>query len=66
MKSLMDIYCVFRIAHCIAQRIDYAYLGLDCVDLEKAVLSKVNIANYKKGIQFPSRFLRRTRLPLIW
>ena len=57
---------LFSIARCIAQRIDCAYLALDCIDLEKAIPSKVNKANYKKGIQFPSKFLIRTCLPLIW
>ena len=51
-------------AHCITQCIDCAYLALNCVDLEKAVSSKVNKANYKKGIQFPSKFLIRTCYPL--
>ena len=57
---------LFSIAHCIAQRIDCAYLAVDCIDLEKVMPSKVNKANYKKGIQFPSKFLIRTCLPLIW
>ena len=57
---------MFSIAHCIAQCIDCAYLVLDYIYLEKAVPSKVNKANYKKGIQFPSKFLIRTCLPLIW
>ena len=37
----------------IAQCIDCACLVLNCIYLEKAVPSKMNKANCKKGIQFP-------------
>ena len=57
---------IYSIADCIAHCIDCAYLALNCIGLEKVMPSKVNEANYKKGIKFPSKFLIRTCLPLIW